>query len=39
MTDTITGDVQTLEPGALVELFEVDSTAISGDILRFHGYT
>jgi lambda family phage minor tail protein L len=36
---TLTADVQTLEPGALVELFEIDATAISGDLLRFHGYT
>lgn len=36
---TIKGDIQTLEPGALVELFEIDATDISGDVLRFHGYT
>lgn len=36
---TIKGDIQQLEPGTLVELFEVDATAISGDVLRFHGYT
>ena len=35
---TLTADVQTLEPGALVELFELDATAISGDLLRFHAY-
>lgn len=35
---TIKGDVQALEPGALVELFEIDATDISGDVLRFHGY-
>lgn len=35
----ITYDVQTLEPGALVELLELDATAIGGDLLRFHGYT
>lgn len=39
MTDTIQGDIQGLEPGQLVELFEIDSQAISGDVLRFHGYT
>jgi len=32
-------DVQTLEPGALIETLELDATAISGDLLRFHGYT
>lgn len=35
----ITADIQRLEPGALVELFEVDATGIAGDMLRFHGYT
>ena len=36
---TLVADIQTLEPGALVELFELDATAISGDLLRFHAYT
>ena len=36
---TLTADIQTLEPGALVELFELDALAISGDLLRFHAYT
>lgn len=35
----ITADIQRLEPGALVELFELDATAIGGDVLRFHSYT
>lgn len=35
----ITADIQRLEPGALVELFELDATEIAGDTLRFHGYT
>ncbi|MFJ3316112.1 phage minor tail protein L [Herbaspirillum huttiense] len=35
---TIRSDVQKLELGAVVELFELDATAISGDFLRFHGY-
>lgn len=34
----ITADVQTLEPGSLVELFEVDAQSIGGELLRFHGY-
>jgi lambda family phage minor tail protein L len=34
----ITADVQQLEPGALIELFDVDCTAIGGDMLRFHGH-
>lgn len=35
---TIYADVQKLEPGARVELFELDATEIGGDLLRFHGY-
>lgn len=34
----ITSDVQKLEPGRLIELFEVDCTLIGGDMLRFHGH-
>lgn len=36
---TVREDVQKLEPGALVELFELDATTIGGDLLRFHGHT
>lgn len=40
---TSTTDVQKLEPGALVELFELDARSITGggpgDVLHFHGYT
>lgn len=40
---TVYSDVQQLEPGEMVELFELDARAITGggygDILRFHGYT
>lgn len=40
---TIYADVQKLEPGAWVELFDLDARSItgggSGDILHFHGYT
>ncbi|MFJ9531258.1 phage minor tail protein L [Herbaspirillum sp. NPDC101396] len=35
---SITSDMQKLEVGQRVELFELDATSISGDILRFHGY-
>lgn len=35
---TITADIQQLEPGGLIELFEVDCTAIGGDMLRFHAH-
>lgn len=35
---TITADVQSLEPGEFVELFELDCTGFGGDLLRFHGY-
>lgn len=35
----ITADIQGLEPGARVALFELDATAIAGGgLLRFHGY-
>lgn len=37
--EKIYADVQTLEPGEYVDLYELDATAISGDIERFHGYT
>lgn len=39
MTNSIYADVQSLEPGALVDLFELDGTSIGGSLLRFHGYT
>jgi lambda family phage minor tail protein L len=35
---SITADIQRLEPGALVQLFELDASQIGGDVLRFHGY-
>ncbi|MDR8398285.1 phage minor tail protein L [Paraburkholderia sp. USG1] len=35
---TITADLQQLEPGNKIELFEVDCTAIGGDMLRFHAH-
>ncbi|WP_414446862.1 phage minor tail protein L [Burkholderia sp. 22PA0099] len=35
---TITADVQQLEPGRLIELFDVDCTRIGGDMMRFHGH-
>jgi len=35
---TITLDIQTLEPGKLIELFEVDATVMGGDIMRFHAH-
>ncbi len=31
-------DVQKLEPGNMVELFELDSTTLGGDVVLFHGY-
>lgn len=35
----ITADIQALEPGARVALYELDATAIAGgELLRFHGY-
>ena len=32
-------DIQKLEPGAIVELFEVDLTPFGGEVLRFHAGT
>lgn len=34
----INADIQTLEPGGLVQLFELDATAIGAEVYRFHGY-
>lgn len=39
MTDKLAYDAQTLEPGALVELLELDASILGGEIDRFHGYT
>jgi phage-related protein len=35
----ITSEIQKLEPSAIVELFELDATAIGGEVLRFHAGT
>ena len=35
----IYADIQKLEVGNLVELFELDATRIGGNVQRFHGYT
>ncbi|KVR97199.1 phage minor tail protein L [Burkholderia vietnamiensis] len=35
---TIKADIQTLEPGQLIELYELDSTAIGGEVSRFHAH-
>lgn len=35
---SIASDIQQLEPGHLIQLFEVDCTAIGGDVLRFHAH-
>jgi lambda family phage minor tail protein L len=34
----INADVQLLEPGSEIRLFEVDCTAFGGDVVRFHGH-
>lgn len=34
----INADIQRLEPGALIELFELDATEQGGDVLRFHAH-
>lgn len=36
---TITSEIQKLEPSAIIELFEIDATSIGGDVLRFHAGT
>ncbi|VFR43387.1 Phage minor tail protein [plant metagenome] len=36
---SITADIQRLEPGALIRLYELDLSTLGGDILRFHGHT
>lgn len=36
---SITADSQLLEPGNMVQLFELDCTALGGDTLLFHGQT
>lgn len=35
----INADIQKLEVGQYVELFELDLTPLGGDVYRFHGYT
>jgi lambda family phage minor tail protein L len=35
---SIQSDIQKLEPGAIVVLYELDMTEIGGDVMRFHGY-
>ncbi|WP_455923266.1 phage minor tail protein L [Pseudomonas putida] len=39
MAESIFEDIQKLEAGLYVELFELDLTALSGDVYYFHGYT
>lgn len=36
---TITSEIQTLEPSAIIELFVLDATSFGGDLLRFHAGT
>lgn len=36
---TIKSEILKLEPGALVDLFELDATALGGDYNRFHAHT
>lgn len=36
---SITSEIQKLAPSAVVELFEIDATAIGGDVLRVHAGT
>lgn len=36
---TIQQDIQSLSPGAIVEMFELDTTSIGGSVYRFHAGT
>lgn len=36
---SITSEIQKLEPSAIIELFEMDATSFGGDLLRFHAGT
>lgn len=33
---SITGEIQTLTPSAIIELYEIDATVVGGSIYRFH---
>lgn len=35
---TINSELQKLEPGAIVQVFELDAEDIGAGTLRFHGY-
>lgn len=35
---TVVAEVQTLEPGAIIEVFELDASSIGGGILYFHAH-
>lgn len=33
---SITGEIQTLTPSAIIELYEIDATSVGGSVYRFH---
>ncbi len=37
--ESITSEIQKLEPSAIIELFELDASSIGGELLRFHSGT
>ena len=37
-TMSMSTDVQLLEPGDAVRLYEVDATHLGGEVMRFHGH-
>lgn len=37
--ESITSEIQKLEPSSVIELFELDLTAFGGDVVRFHSGT
>jgi lambda family phage minor tail protein L len=38
-TPGVSGEIQKLEPSAIIELFEMDTTVFGGDVVRFHAGT
>jgi lambda family phage minor tail protein L len=38
-SELITSEIQKLAPSAVIELFELDATALGGDVVRFHAGT
>jgi lambda family phage minor tail protein L len=39
LNENLASDIQKLDPSAMIELFELDTTDLGGDIIRFHAGT